>query len=267
MEAFTKAKKAEDEAAAAAAKAAKSGDAKGSKESASDSAGTDAKASKGEADAEVQGSGADTPSAATQCNSFPTGVQVLTADGTTKAIEDVGDGDTVTATDPQAGETGAKSVTATITTPDDKDFTDLTLTDDANPRGPPSVITSTYHHPYWSETRQQWVDAGELIQGEHLRQPNGTTFTVTSVRNYPHAVPTHNLTVNDVHTHYVLAGATPVLVHNCDVDPQSAPGGKNGAAVSIKQVKMALGRANMSVSQYDIVHVGALTRANRSPAR
>ncbi|MFE2494445.1 DUF6531 domain-containing protein [Streptomyces scopuliridis] len=46
-----------------------------------------------------------------------------------------------------------------------------------------------------------------------------------------------------------------------NVDPQSAPGGKNGAAVSIKQVKMALGRAGMSVSQYDIVHVPEIRTA------
>jgi hypothetical protein len=60
----------------------------------------------------------------------------------------------------------------------------------------------------------------------------------------------------------VLAGATPVLVHNtCEIDPQSAPGGKNGAAVSIKQVKMALGRAGMSVSDYDIVHVPEISTA------
>ncbi|MFJ6141875.1 deaminase domain-containing protein [Kitasatospora sp. NPDC092286] len=83
-------------------------------------------------------------------------------------------------------------------------------------------ITSTYHHPYWSETRQQWVDAGELTPGEHLRQPDGTTRTIQSVRNYPYAVTTHNLTVNLLHTYYVLAGATPVLVHNCDLAEMAA---------------------------------------------
>lgn len=215
MEAFTKAKKAEDEAAAAASKAAKSGDAKASKESASDGADTRSKADKGEVDAESHGSGSDTPSAATECNSFPAGVRVVMGDGTTKSIEDVRDGDTVVATDPQTGQSTAKKVTATITTPDDKDFTDLTLTDDANPRGPPATITSTYHHPYWSESRRQWTDAGELTPGDQLRQPNGTTLTVQATRNYPYAVTTHNLTVDDFHTYYVLAGATPVLVHNC----------------------------------------------------
>ncbi|WP_374776442.1 polymorphic toxin-type HINT domain-containing protein [Streptomyces sp. NBC_01310] len=220
MEAFTKAKKAEDEAAAAAAKAAKSGDAKASKESASDSAGTDSKADRGDSDAEAQGSGSDARTKSDSCerktNSFPPGTRVQMADGTSKAIEDIRVGDTVMATDPQTGETRPKKVTATITTPDDKDFTDLTLTDDANPRGPPATITSTFHHPYWSETRRQWTDAGDLTPGEQLRQPNGTTLTVQTTRNYPYAVTTYNLTVDDFHTYYVLAGAAPVLVHNCN---------------------------------------------------
>ncbi|MEV7446351.1 polymorphic toxin-type HINT domain-containing protein [Streptomyces sp. NPDC091204] len=220
MEAFTRAKKAEDEAAAAAAKAAKSGDAKASKESASDSAGTESKSRNSEADAEAQGSGSDARTKSDSCelktNSFPTGTKVQMADGTTKAIEDIRVGDTVMATDPQTGETRPKQVTATITTPDDKDFTDLTLTDDANPRGPPATLTSTFHHPYWSETRRQWTDAGDLTPGEQLRQPNGTTLTVQSTRNYPYAVTTYNLTVDDFRTYYVLAGATPVLVHNCN---------------------------------------------------
>ncbi|OEJ22302.1 polymorphic toxin-type HINT domain-containing protein [Streptomyces subrutilus] len=129
--------------------------------------------------------------------------------------QDIEVGDTVMATDPQTGETSPKQVTATITTPDDKEFTDLTLTDDASPRGPPVAITSTSHHPYWSETRRQWVDAGDLTPGEQLRQPDGTTLTVQTTRDYPYAVTTHNLTVDDFHTYYVLAGATPVLVHNC----------------------------------------------------
>ncbi|WP_150517283.1 polymorphic toxin-type HINT domain-containing protein [Streptomyces subrutilus] len=224
MEAFTKAKKAENEAAVAAAKAAKSGDIKASKESASDSAGTNNKASKGEADAESSGSGSDARSKPESCetNSFPAGTRVQMADGTTKAIEDIQVGDTVLATDPQTGETSPKKVTDTITTPDDKDFTDLTLTNGANPDGPAVTLTSTYHHPYWSDTRRQWTDAGTLTPGEQLRQPDGTPLAVQAVRNYPHAVTTHNLTVADVHTYYVLAGATPVLVHNCGLSARAS---------------------------------------------
>ncbi|MFJ3927541.1 polymorphic toxin-type HINT domain-containing protein [Streptomyces sp. NPDC090022] len=221
--ALSRHKKAVEEARDAEAKAAKSAKEKADSRTESDSAGTAAKSEKADADAKSSAESGDGKSsgggggeaAPTKCNSFPAGVRVLMADGTSKAIEEVKDGDTVEATDPQTGETRAQVVTTTITTPDDKDFTDLTLTDDANPRGPPARITSTYHHPYWSETRNQWVDAGELKAGEQLRQPNGTTLTVQATRNYPFTVTTHNLTVADFHTYYVLAGATPVLVHNC----------------------------------------------------
>ncbi|MEV6022155.1 hypothetical protein [Streptomyces sp. NPDC052036] len=41
--------------------------------------------------------------------------------------------------------------------------------------------------------------------------------TVARVRNYVTHFPTYNLTVNELHTYYVLAGSTPVLVHNCNV--------------------------------------------------
>ncbi len=205
--ALVRARKASEEAKAAEKAAAKAAEEKAAKETASDAAGTEAKASKAEA---------DTPETPKKCNSFPAETRVLMADGSSKAISEVHDGDIVMATDPQTGETRPETVTTTITTPDDKDFTDLTLTDDANPRGPPATITSTHHHPYWSDTRHQWVDAGELTPGEHLRRPDGTTLTIQNVRNYAYAVTTHNLTVNQLHTYYVLAGATPVLVHNCD---------------------------------------------------
>ncbi|MFD7626805.1 polymorphic toxin-type HINT domain-containing protein [Streptomyces sp. NPDC059851] len=224
--AMTRAKTAAKEARDAEAKAAQSASEKAGKESATDNAGTESKATRETADAEAgsgsaesHSSGGAESSAGTSCkvkrNSFPTGTRVQMADGSTKEIQDVRVGDTVLATDPQTGETRPQQVTATITTPDDKEFTDLTLTDDSNPRAPPADLTSTFHHPHWNETRRQWVDAGEFNPGEQLRRPDGTTLTVKAKRNYPYAVTTHNLTVNDFHTYYVLAGKTPVLVHNC----------------------------------------------------
>ncbi|GHF51531.1 hypothetical protein GCM10018790_31710 [Kitasatospora xanthocidica] len=241
--ALVTAKTAAGEARAAEKAAAKAAEEKAAKETATDAAGTESKAVAKEAD----------ESAASSCslvrNSFPTGTKVLMGDGSLKPIEDIHEGDVVMATDPQTGETHPEPVTATITTPDDKDFTDLTLTDDANPRGPPAAdqakITSTYHHPYWSETRQQWVDAGELTPGEHLRQPDGTTLTIQSVRNYPYAVTTHNLTVNLLHTYYVLAGAIPVLVHNTcgDVDygEVNADGKRSGVIAVVSPADIGTG--------------------------
>ncbi|KOU70263.1 hypothetical protein ADK61_35420 [Streptomyces sp. XY66] len=194
----TNAKKADDQAAAAAAQARKSADEKATTESASDSPGTQSKADRGNTDGEASGGGARArsgESAAPSCtkqNRFPTGTRVQMADGTSKAIEDVRVGDKVLATDPQTGETAPKTVTAAIITPDDKEFTDLTLSDDANPRGPPATLTSTAHHPHWNETRRQRArrrrihpDAGvrclrvswrslHLVRGRRWNSPDGT---------------------------------------------------------------------------------------------
>ncbi|MCX4633345.1 RHS repeat-associated core domain-containing protein [Streptomyces sp. NBC_01443] len=265
-EAMTRSKKAAKEAADAEAKAAQSAAEKAGKETATDTAGTEAKAARESSDADSVASseshsrGGGEADAGTACklNSFPTGTRVQMADGTTNEIQDVRVGDTVLATDPQTGETRPQQVTATITTPDDKDFTDLTLTDESNPRAPPVQLTSTLHHPHWNETRHQWVDAGEFNPGEQLRRPDGTTLTVNTKRNYPYAVTTHNLTVNDFHTYYVLAGVTPVLVHNCGESALEAAQGVADASASIRPsaarpavaeaIKLSSGRVIASAS-------------------
>ncbi|WP_441251079.1 polymorphic toxin-type HINT domain-containing protein [Kitasatospora sp. McL0602] len=152
--------------------------------------------------------------AATACitHSFPAGTLVLLGDGSTKAIQQVKVGDTVQAADPQTGATGAKKVTDVIVTLDDKDFTDLTLQGAA-------AITTTQHHPFWSETTHRWTDAADLRVGEKLRTSAGDTVTLAAVRSYHQQVVTYNLTVDDLHTYYVVAGSTAVLVHNSGACP------------------------------------------------
>ncbi|MGW1468886.1 polymorphic toxin-type HINT domain-containing protein, partial [Streptomyces sp. NPDC002308] len=189
-------------------------------------------------------------------NSFVAGTQVLMADGSTKSIEEVENGDEVLATDPVTGETTSEVVTAEITGEGFKHLVKVTIDTDGGKGEKTASVTATDNHPFWVEAVGKWLDATDLKSGEWLRTSAGTYAQIAAIDRWTAPDATvHNLTVNDLHTYYVLAGAAPVLVHNCDVDPQSAPGGKNGAAVSIKQVKMALGRAKMSVSQYDIVHV------------
>ncbi|MFF0435276.1 polymorphic toxin-type HINT domain-containing protein [Streptomyces sp. NPDC004327] len=145
-------------------------------------------------------------------HSFPAGTAVRLADGTSKPIQQVKEGDQVLATDPQTGVTRAETVERLITTPDDKEFTDLVLTSDD---GTSSTLTTTWHHPFWDVTAHRWTEASELATGHELRTADGTPITVTRVRNYHQAVVTYDLTVDRLHTYYVLAGAAPVLVHNC----------------------------------------------------
>ncbi|MFC5663113.1 RHS repeat-associated core domain-containing protein [Kitasatospora misakiensis] len=146
-------------------------------------------------------------------HSFPPTTPVLLADGSAKPIGDITTGDQVLATDPQTNTTSAETVVNTIVTPDDTLFTDLTLTSATTS---PSTLTSTQHHPYWNITTARWTPAADLQPGDTLRTADGTPATIQSTRNYELA-PTEarDLTVSNLHTYYVLAGTTPVLVHNC----------------------------------------------------
>lgn len=192
--------------------------------------------------------------------SFSADTPVMMDDGTSKPIGDIQTGDKVQAADPQTGDhQGAKTVTATYVK-QDNDLVDVTV---GNSDGRTATLHTTDNHPFWDLTDHSWVLAGNLVVGHALETESGSSVHITAVRTVSGTADRISLTVDQLHTYYVLAGTTPVLVHNCDgdVDPQSAPGGKNGAAVSIKQVKMALGRAGMSVSDYDIVHVPEISTA------
>ncbi|MFG2919577.1 polymorphic toxin-type HINT domain-containing protein [Kitasatospora sp. NPDC048298] len=142
-------------------------------------------------------------------NSFPAGTRVLMANGSTRAIETVRVGDEVLATDPTTGLTGPRRVTATIYGPDDRDFTDISL-------GAGQALTSTDHHPFWSENQKKWIDAVDLKTGDELRNPAGQPQRIADVRHWNTLQPAYNLSVDELHTYYVLAGETPVLVHNTD---------------------------------------------------
>ena len=150
-------------------------------------------------------------------HSFVAGTTVLLADGTSKPIEDVEPGDTVRATDPKTGASEDRKVTHTIRTDDDKEFVDVTV---AGPDGP-HTITTTATHPFWSETRQKWVDAGDLRDDELLRTAAGTYVQVSALDAYQGKERTHDLTVDGLHTYYVTAGDTSLLVHNAGHQCQS----------------------------------------------
>ncbi|MER6304309.1 polymorphic toxin-type HINT domain-containing protein, partial [Kitasatospora sp. NPDC001539] len=147
-------------------------------------------------------------------NSFAPNTPVLLSDGTAKTISDLQPGDKVIATDPETGTTNVEPVTNTIVGSNDRDFTDLTISAPSDP-SKSSTITSTQKHPYWDETTRHWTNANELKAGDYLRSADGETATVLQVHNYrTNPQSAHNLTIADVHTYYVLAGTTPVLVHN-----------------------------------------------------
>ncbi|MGW0667599.1 RHS repeat-associated core domain-containing protein [Streptomyces sp. NPDC002746] len=145
------------------------------------------------------------------CHSFLPGTGVLLADGTHKAIEDVTVGDIVETTDVATGKSIKKKVISTITTEDDKDFTEVTLATGETL----SSIVATDTHPFWVPELKKWIKAGDLQVGQWLRTSAGTHVQIAAVSHYTKRQRTHDLTIEDVHAYYVLAGATPVLVHNC----------------------------------------------------
>ncbi|MET9108559.1 restriction endonuclease fold toxin, partial [Streptomyces zhihengii] len=145
-------------------------------------------------------------------HSFLPGTLVLLGDGSTRPIEAVVVGDTVTATDPETGETTVREVVGTIVTEDDKHFVDLTL---RGAEGDEAALTSTTTHPFWAESEGAWVEAGDLEIGMLLRAADGELVEVEGVKPFEERRRTHDLTIAGVHTYYVLAERTPLLVHNC----------------------------------------------------
>ncbi|MFC3998398.1 polymorphic toxin-type HINT domain-containing protein [Nocardiopsis sediminis] len=154
-------------------------------------------------------------------NSFVPGTGVLLADGTSVPIEDVVVGDEVLAFDPLTGEEGPREVTDTIT--GDGLKTLVTLTIDSGD-GTTDTITATDEHPFWAPKAAEWVDAIDLQPGTWLRTSTGTWAQITSVEvDTTRDQRVHNLTIANVRTYYVLAGARSLLVHNSNASCQVGP--------------------------------------------
>ena len=148
----------------------------------------------------------DAASAFAYACSFSGDTPVLMADGTEKPIETVQAGDEVASTEPETGENSSRIVTGLWHHADT--LTDLVLANGL-------AVSTTEDHPFWNATDQQWQPAEQLESGEQLLTANGTTATVERLDWATARDDTaYNLTVADTHTYYVLAGNTPVLVHN-----------------------------------------------------
>ncbi|MET9438116.1 polymorphic toxin-type HINT domain-containing protein [Streptomyces sp. NPDC006551] len=149
-------------------------------------------------------------------NSFTPGTKVLMADGSTKPIEQVKTGDKVVATDPKTGESRIETVTAEIKGEGLKHLVKVTIDTDGKAGSKTAEVTATDGHPFWVAELGRWINAADLKSGQWLRTSAGTFVQIASIERWTGQDATvHNLTVSDVHTYYVLAGAAPVLVHNC----------------------------------------------------
>jgi hypothetical protein len=161
-------------------------------------------------------------------NSFSPETKVATAAGMV-AIAAVVAGTPVLAYNEQTGKNEYRPVLEQITPGViEKRVTYLTLKDDET--GLTETLTTTFGHPFYlaknvdgsprpapeghEDLRAPWVGAGDLKAGDRVRQADGTTGTVTSVRTVTETRQMYNLTVDTAHTFYVGEGRW--LVHNTD---------------------------------------------------
>ncbi|TDO44048.1 intein/RHS repeat-associated protein [Kribbella sp. VKM Ac-2527] len=139
--------------------------------------------------------------------SFSGETKVEMGDGSRKPISQVKLGDEVLATDPETGERGPRKVTHLWVHTDKL----LQLEVDGG------FLTTTEDHPFWNATDGKFERADQLDSGDQLLADDGQLVRVIGVRTGSQRVATaYNLTVDDIHTYYVLAGTTPVLVHNAN---------------------------------------------------
>jgi RHS repeat-associated protein len=183
-------------------------------------------------------------------HSFVGATPVLMANGSTKPINQIKIGDKVANAVPSERGTQTHTVENVIVTTTDHDFVDLTVVpvtaqgDGTGRSGSSagsgrsalarkaslalaaavtvaaatiggSTLTTTTHHPFYDRTRAAFVEAANLHVGDELQTPTGTAL-IAAVQLRHATDITYDLTIDGIHTYYVIAGTTPVLVHNCD---------------------------------------------------
>ncbi|MEJ3742645.1 RHS repeat-associated core domain-containing protein [Actinomycetes bacterium KLBMP 9797] len=162
------------------------------------------------------------------CNSFTPGTRVLMADGSTEPIDQVAIGDTVKATDPTTGRTENKQVTDVIVGDGEKHLVEITVDVDDAAGDKVAKVTATDEHPFWVDDANRWVNAKDLKPGHRFETADHRSAEVVETRFWTQRQRVYNLTVDGLHTYYVLAGDIAALVHNarkCDVVHPSQPQG------------------------------------------
>ncbi|WP_073501593.1 GH-E family nuclease [Actinacidiphila paucisporea] len=153
---------------------------------------------------------ADDAATSEKC-SFSPGTPVLLDHGKTKPIGDVTVGDKVESGDPNTGKhAGPHTVTATWVNYD-TDLIDVTV---KGADGKTATLHTTANHPFWDDTTHTWTPAADLHPGDTLNTATNHHAAVLTLHLTPGAANRYNLTVDQLHTYYVVAGGTPVLVHN-----------------------------------------------------
>ena len=143
---------------------------------------------------------------------FPPGTLVLMADGSVKAIEDIREGDEVLANDPEnARKPESKKVTC-VANGEAIRLIEISFDKDADGTAD-GKFKATGRHPIWTKN-SGWKSAEDIRAGDFMQSSDGSSLTVVRTRELQGYTKTHNLTVDDVHTFYVVSDGISVLVHN-----------------------------------------------------
>jgi hypothetical protein len=124
----------------------------------------------------------------------------------TKNIEDVKVGDWVLAKDP--GQAGPPTPHQVMALP--RNYTLHIVHVQVEGGG---EVQATRNHPFYVD-RKGWTEARDLRVGDRLRDEHDCTVIIERLWTEDRQTDTYNLTVEGVHTYYVLAGGFPLLVHN-----------------------------------------------------
>jgi hypothetical protein len=143
--------------------------------------------------------------------SFDPSTPVLLADGAQKPIGKIKVGDEVESADPTTGKDSGGRTVQYVWINHDNDLLDVTVNTGT---GHTSTLHTTANHPFWDATTHTWVRADHLKSGYKLASTNGQHPTVAAVKTTPGAANRYNLTIQQLHTYYVIVGGTPILVHN-----------------------------------------------------
>ncbi|MEV0985595.1 polymorphic toxin-type HINT domain-containing protein [Streptomyces sp. NPDC049949] len=243
QEAAAAAAKKADEAEATAAKQGKSSATKAKKADGDGKASKSAEAKKGDAPKKSKAKEADSGGSekGETCNSFVPGTEVLPADGSSKPIEDIALGDEVVATDPESGAATAQPVVTQIIGEGEKKLVEITIDTDGENGDASEKLTATDGHPFWAPSLDRWLQATDLTAGDWLRTSSGTWVQVTEVKRRDQYQKVRNLTVAREHTYYVLAGASPILVHNGD----HVALGRDSKEANVKEFAEAIGARHL----------------------
>ncbi|QSB06039.1 RHS repeat domain-containing protein [Natronoglycomyces albus] len=157
------------------------------------------------------------------CRSFVAGTLVLMADGSVKPIELVKSGHEVLAADVLTGQTEPAVVSEVHETPESVRNLVTITTGSPDAETVSEEITATAGHAFWAiddpadaeATDGYWAPARDLAAGAWIKTSSGSWTQAAQVEHHETTTTTHSLTVESLHTFYVVSGENNLLNHNC----------------------------------------------------